>query len=70
MSKTLFYDILLGLQNIHKAGILHKDLKPQNVMMDFSFRARIIDFGLSGFIGQKYHGNIKIGTRQYRAPEA
>jgi serine/threonine protein kinase len=39
-------------------------------MMDFSFHARIIDFGLSGLIGQKYYGNIKIGTRQYRAPEA
>jgi len=42
-----FYQILYGLNEIHKKGIIHGDLKMGNVMLDESNNIKIIDFGIS-----------------------
>ena len=39
--------ILLGVQAMHSVGILHRDLKPGNVLVSRDCRVRITDFGLS-----------------------
>ena len=39
--------ILLGVQALHSVGILHRDLKPGNVLVSRDCRVRITDFGLS-----------------------
>lgn len=61
--------ICLGLNAIHKAGILHRDLKPANIIIDANGQARITDFGIAG-IEQEIRGKKEIaGTPAYMSPE-
>ncbi|MGI8542303.1 MAG: protein kinase domain-containing protein [Aridibacter sp.] len=61
--------ICMGLNAIHKAGILHRDLKPANIIIDSKGKARITDFGIAG-IEQDLIGKKEIvGTPAYMSPE-
>ena len=57
-----------GLAAAHEQGILHRDLKPGNVMIDGRGRAKITDFGLAEIDQQSTGGTIS-GTPSYMAPE-
>ncbi len=56
----------------HQAGVVHRDLKPQNILIDADQRPMILDFGLAceWFTGlpNTYHGKLA-GTPAYMAPE-
>ena len=53
------YDIANALHYMHSVGILHGDLKADNVMIDNEGNVKIIDFGLSGFKSDELsHGSI------------
>jgi serine/threonine protein kinase len=43
----LFREILQGLNHIHEQGMIHRDLKPRNVLIDANGHAKIGDFGLA-----------------------
>src|SRR5205823_651141 len=45
-------DVAEALQHAHDAGILHRDVKPANIMVDRSRGCWIIDFGLAGRVGR------------------
>jgi len=58
-----------GLAAAHARGVLHRDLKPGNVMIDGRGDVKITDFGLAGAIGGFEGAEIRAGTPAYMAPE-
>jgi len=60
-----------GLAEAHRLGVVHRDLKPQNVMVDEEGNARIMDFGIARSVkGKGITGaGVMIGTPEYMSPE-
>jgi TolB-like protein/Tfp pilus assembly protein PilF len=60
-----------GLSEAHRLGVIHRDLKPQNIMIDKEGNAKIMDFGIARSLkaeGITREGAI-IGTPEYMSPE-
>jgi serine/threonine protein kinase len=64
--------VALGLEAVHKEGIVHRDVKPANIMLDAAGHPYLTDFGLARPISDKealtQHGLI-VGTPGFMAPE-
>jgi len=60
-----------GLAEAHRLGVVHRDLKPQNIMVDSEGNARIMDFGIARSIRTKSitETGMIIGTPEYMSPE-
>ena len=73
LDKAIHYirQTLEGLAALHHAGIIHRDIKPYNIMVTEQDTVKISDFGLSKVRGEKFDGppNLKVGSPWYAAPE-
>lgn len=66
---SMVYQLINTIKNFHKYGIIHRDLKCDNVMLDSNKNVKIIDFGLAGI--KTHHDAISdvYGTLPYLSPE-
>ncbi len=71
ISKALFYfsQILSALEYAHKKKILHRDIRPSNILVNKSDQIKITDFGTSTLLDEKAYATTKIGSPPYMAPE-
>lgn len=63
----LLRDVALALQHAHEHGVLHRDLKPGNILLDRRGRPVVVDFGLAVMGDDRAPGIL--GTPQYMSPE-
>ena len=69
--EALARELLSALRHIHSNGVLHRDVKPENVLIDADGHARLTDFGIAqptGATSLTQTGQV-IGTERYMAPE-
>jgi serine/threonine protein kinase/tetratricopeptide (TPR) repeat protein len=60
-----------GLSEAHSLGVVHRDLKPQNIMIDKAGNVKIMDFGIARSIRNKgiTGAGVMVGTPEYMSPE-
>lgn len=68
------YQTALGLQHAHERGMVHRDLKPHNLLWTPAGQVKILDFGLARFSSENSSGSLTapgvvLGTPDYIAPE-
>lgn len=69
-------DVLNGMDELHRRGFFHRDIKPQNILLDSGGKARVTDFGIAGHKNstlsvRNIFGKVEqiFGTWAYIAPE-
>jgi eukaryotic-like serine/threonine-protein kinase len=63
----IFVQVAAGMVHMHRKGVFHADLKPNNILLSRAGEVKIIDFGLAWIRGQP-KGRVQ-GTPEYMAPE-
>jgi eukaryotic-like serine/threonine-protein kinase len=58
-----------AVDHAHQQGVLHRDLRPSNVLVSENGKAKVADFGTSRFLEIAAHGTTVIGSPPYMAPE-
>lgn len=69
LAKYLFLQIIDGLRYMHSKGILHRDVKLDNLLLDETGKVKICDFGVSRFVSPGQLMTEQCGTPAYIAPE-
>ncbi len=67
LARGFFSDLVKGIDHCHTRGVVHRDLKCENLLLDSHMRLKISDFGFA----RRYNGNLRTfcGSFAYAAPE-
>lgn len=70
VAKFYIAEIILAIEHLHENDILYRDLKPENVLIDYDGHIKLTDFGLSamGFT-KTSQSNVFCGSPEYMSPE-
>jgi len=64
------HEILLALDFCHSNGVMHRDIKPHNIVIDHATRRlRLIDWGLAEFYHPGREYNVRVASRYFKGPE-
>lgn len=68
-AKLIIKQILEAMKYIHQMGVSHRDMKPENLLIDQLQHTKISDFGLSRFLDHNGYANTPCGSPCYASPE-
>ncbi|KAK9461527.1 kinase-like domain-containing protein [Lipomyces oligophaga] len=66
--KTIFFQVASAVHHLHKYGVVHRDIKDENIILDGEGRIKLIDFGSAAYI-KNGPFSVFVGTIDYAAPE-
>ncbi|CAG4980517.1 unnamed protein product [Colias eurytheme] len=71
MARFYITEMVLAVQSVHELRYVHRDIKPDNVLLDASGHIRLADFGSCLRLGDdgKVQSNVAVGTPDYISPE-
>ncbi|XP_049882032.1 serine/threonine-protein kinase MRCK alpha isoform X2 [Pectinophora gossypiella] len=71
MARFYIAEMVLAIQSVHELRYVHRDIKPDNVLLDASGHIRLADFGSCLRLGDdgKVQSNVAVGTPDYISPE-
>ena len=68
--KTYIFQILKGLDFAHSKGVIHRDIKPGNVLINNKLKlVKIVDWGLADFYIPNKAYNVRVASRYFKGPE-
>lgn len=68
-TRSVLASAAAGLGAAHEAGLVHRDVKPDNILVDATNRSKMTDFGLALALGARDEPRTVAGTLAYMAPE-
>lgn len=67
---TITWQVFMGLEFLHRSQLLHRDVKPENILHDTAGKVKLTDFGISKELDQsKDMATTFMGTQSYMSPE-
>jgi len=69
LALRFFYQTALAVLYLHQNNCLHWDIKPENILLDIDFNAKLCDFGWSTKTNQENFQDSVCGTYEYMSPE-
>lgn len=67
-AKLIFKQVVSGIRHLHEQGIVHRDIKDENVIVDSKGFVKLIDFGSAAYV-KSGPFDVFVGTIDYAAPE-
>ncbi|XP_012256200.2 serine/threonine-protein kinase S6KL [Athalia rosae] len=67
--RILVAEVALAIDFLHNAGVIHRDIKASNVLLDNEGHAQLIDFGFAKWLPHGHKTSTLCGTPRYIAPE-
>lgn len=71
LGRFYFKQLIAAVKHLHQNSVCHRDIKPDNILLDENYSLRLADYGYVGTSQSHADGRFRtyLGTREYMAPE-